>query len=59
MTKEEDLLAILRKPRTFYSIQLRIDPSKKSTDALQELLKRMRDQGKVKFNIKTGRWSKA
>ena len=59
MTKEEDVLAALDKPRVIYSIQQRLDPGNKSTDALQELLMRMRAEGKVKFNINTGRWSKA
>jgi hypothetical protein len=59
MTKEEDVLAALDKPRAIYSLQQRVDPSNKSTDALQELLMRMRAEGKVKFDINTGRWSKA
>ena len=41
------------------ALQQRLDPSNKSTDALQVLLMRMRDEGKVRFDIKTGRWSKA
>jgi hypothetical protein len=59
MTKEEDVLAVLDKPRAIYALQQRLDPSNKSTDALQELLMRMRTEGKVKFDINTGRWSKA
>lgn len=59
MTKEEDVLTALDKPRALYSLQQRLDPSNKSTDALQELLMRMRAEGKVKFDINTGRWSKA
>ena len=59
MTKEEDVLNALDKPRALYSLQQRLDPSNKSTDALQELLMRMRSEGKVKFDIKSGRWSKA
>jgi hypothetical protein len=59
MTKEEDVLAALDKPRALYSLQQRLDPSIKSTDALQELLMRMRTEGKVKFDINDGRWSKA
>ena len=42
-----------------YAIQQRVDPSNKSTDALQDLLMRMRAAGEVKFDIKTGRWNKA
>ncbi|MBI3678061.1 MAG: hypothetical protein HY243_15740 [Proteobacteria bacterium] len=59
MIKEEDVLAALDKPRAVYSLQQRLDPSNKSTDALQELLMRMRTERKVKFDIKTGKWSKA
>jgi hypothetical protein len=59
MTKEEDVLAALDRPRAIYSLQQRLDPGSKSTDALQGLLMRMRDEGKVKFDIKTGRWRKA
>ena len=59
MTREEDVLAALDKPRALYGLQQRVDPSNKSTDALQDLLMRMRTEGKVKFDIKTGKWSKA
>jgi hypothetical protein len=59
MVKDEDVLAALDKPRSLYSIQQRVDPSNKSTDALQELLMRMRAEGKVKFDINNGRWRKA
>lgn len=58
MINEKDVLAALDKPRTVYSLQQRLDPSNKSTDALQDLLMRMRSEGEVKFNIKTGKWSK-
>jgi hypothetical protein len=59
VTKEEDVLAALDKPRALYAIQQLVDPSNKSTDALQDLLMRMRAAGEVKFDIKTGRWNKA
>ena len=59
MISEEQVLATLEKPLAIYRIQQRVDPSSKSTDALQELLMRMRAAGKVKFNINTGHWSKA
>ncbi len=59
MTKEEDVLEALDKPRAIYALQQRLDPSNKSTDALQELLMRMRAAGKVKFDIKSGKWSRA
>jgi hypothetical protein len=52
------VLAALDKVRAIYSLQRRLDPSSKSTDALQDLLIRMRAAGKVKFDIKTGKWSK-
>lgn len=59
MINEEDVLAALNEPRAIYSLQQRLDPSNKSTDALQELLMRMRTTGTVKFDIKTGKWRKA
>lgn len=59
MIKEEEVLAALDKPRSVYPLQMRLDPSNKSTDALQELLLRMRAAGKVTFNIHSGKWSKA
>jgi hypothetical protein len=59
MVTEEDVLGALDEPRAIYSLKQLVDPSNKSTDALQHLLMRMRTEGKVKFNIKTGKWSKA
>ncbi|MDE2181949.1 MAG: hypothetical protein KGJ78_02895 [Alphaproteobacteria bacterium] len=59
MTNEEDVLAVLDKPRAIYALQQRLDPSSKSTEALHALLLRMRAEGKVKFDIKSGKWSKA
>ena len=59
MIKDEDVLAALDAPRAIYSLQQRLDPSNKSTEALQELLMRMRTAGTVKFDIKTGKWRKA
>jgi hypothetical protein len=59
MTREEEVLAALDKPRALYGLQQRVDPSNKSTDALHDLLMRMRTEGKVKFDIKSGKWSKA
>jgi len=58
MIKEEDVLAALDEPRAVYPLLQRLDPSSKSTDALQELLMRMRAAGKLKFDIKGGKWSK-
>ena len=59
MTTEEDVLAALDKPSALYPLQLRLDPSNRSTEALQDQLMRMRAKGLVKFDIKTGKWSKA
>jgi hypothetical protein len=60
MTKEEDVLAALDKPRATYPLQQLLDPSSKSPDAMQDLLIRMRAAGKVKFDIKKkGHWSRA
>ncbi len=59
MTREEDVLAALDKPRAVYGLQQLLDPSNKSTDGLQDQLMRMRSAGKVKFDIKSGKWSKA
>jgi hypothetical protein len=53
------VLAALDKPRVLYAIQQRVDPGNSRTDALQDLLMVMRTAGKVKFDIKTGRWNKA
>lgn len=59
MIKEEDVLAALDKPRAIQSMKQLLDPSAKSTDAVQQLLMKMRSEGKVKFDINSGRWSKA
>jgi hypothetical protein len=58
MISEEEVLAALGEPSALYPLQQRLDPSNKSTDALQELLMRMRAVGKLKFDIKSGKWSK-
>ncbi len=59
MIREDDVLAALDKPRPVYGLLKLLDPSNKSTEPLQDLLMQMRTAGKVKFNIKTGLWSKA
>jgi hypothetical protein len=59
MSKEDEVLAALDKPRAIYSLKQLVEPSSKSTDALQDLLMRMRTEGKVKFDINSGKWSKA
>ena len=59
MTSEAEILAALgEKPMALYALQQRVDPSNKSTDALQDQMMRLRAAGKVKFDIKTGKWSK-
>ena len=57
--KEAEIIAALDKPRTLYSVQQRVAPGQKDTEELQIALMRLRDQKKVKFDINTGRWSKA
>ena len=59
MVNEEDVLSALDKPLAIYALQQLLDPSSRNTDAMQDLLMRMRAAGKVKFDIKTGKWSKA
>src|SRR6185312_8404486 len=59
MITEQQVLDALDKPRAVYGLQQRLDPSSKSTDALQDLLMRMRTAGTVMFDIKTGKWRKA
>ena len=59
MIHEEDVLKALDKPRAIYSLQKLLDPSAKSSDALQDLLLRMRAAGKVKFDINKGHWTRA
>ena len=58
MVTEDAVLKALEKPRKLYSILQVTDPSG-STDALQVLLMKMRDEGKVKFDINKGNWRKA
>jgi len=59
MIQVEAILAALDKPRAVYPLQQLVDPGNKSTEALQELLIRLRAEGKVKFDIKSGKWSRA
>ena len=59
MIEEEDILTALDKPLAVYSLKQRVDPGSRNTDALQELLMRMRSAGKVKFNLNSGRWSRS
>ncbi len=59
MINVDDILAALDKPRAVYPLQQLVDPGSKSTEALQELLIRLRAEGKVKFDIKSGKWARA
>ena len=59
MITEDEALSALDKPRAIYALQQRLDPGSKSTDALQDMLMRMRATGKVKFDIQTGKWRRA
>ena len=58
MTDEERVLEALEKPSELYHLQQRLDPSSKTTDALQDQLLKMHSAGKVKFDIKRGNWSR-
>ena len=58
MNKDE-VLAALDKPRAIYPLLRLLDPSERHTEALQALLITMRAEGQVKFDIKTGKWSRA
>ena len=57
MVSEEAVLKTLDKPKKVYVILRAIDPGG-SEEALQILLMRMRDQGKLKFDINKGNWSR-
>ena len=59
MTSEAEILAALEKPLAIYALQQRVDPSSKSTEALQDQMMRLRAASKVKFDIKIGKWSRA
>ena len=59
MITEAAIIAALDKPRSLYSIQQRVVPGQRDTEELQMALMRLRDQKKVKFDITSGRWSRA
>ena len=59
MMTDAEIIAALDKPRSLYSVQQLVAPGQKDTDELQIVLMRLRDQKKVKFDIHTGRWSRA
>lgn len=56
MITEDEVIRALDKPRQLFSVQQVINPSTKDTEALHILLLKMRDAGKVCFDIKDGRW---
>ncbi len=58
MVSEDAVLKVLDKPRKLFAILQAVDPSG-SQEALQILLLKMRDQGKLKFDINKGSWRKA
>jgi hypothetical protein len=55
---EAAIVAALDKPRSLIAIQQRVVPDQRNTEELQLVLMRLRDEKKVAFDIKTGRWSK-
>jgi hypothetical protein len=55
MTEEKIMSVLAEKPLTLSTILKRVSSSG-SSEELQVLLMRMRDAGKVKFDIQTGRW---
>ncbi len=57
MVTEDAVLKTLDKPRKIYAILQATDPGG-STEPLQLLLMKMRDQGKLAFDIKKGHWRK-
>jgi hypothetical protein len=59
MFTEAEIIAALDQPRKLYSIQQRVAPGQKDTEELQLFLMRLRDEKKVRFDINSGRWSRA
>ena len=59
MITEAEVIAALDEPRKLHAIQQRVAPSQKNTEELQIVLMRLRDEKKVKFDINSGRWSRA
>ena len=57
MVTEDAVLKALDKPLKLYSLLLALDPGG-STEALQVVLMRMRDAGKLAFDINKGKWRK-
>jgi hypothetical protein len=58
MITEDEVLRALDKPRKLFALQQTINSSTKQTDALHSLLLAMRKDGKITFDIKSGRWEK-
>jgi hypothetical protein len=56
MTEEKILGVLAEKPLKLHALLQRVSSSG-SNEELQLLLMRMRDMGKVKFNIRSGAWS--
>jgi hypothetical protein len=59
MVTEDEVMRALDKPRQLFSVQQVVNPGSKSTEELHALLLKMRDDGKVKFDVKTGRWRRS
>jgi hypothetical protein len=59
MIAEAEIIAALDEPRKLYAIQQWVAPDQKNTKELQTVLMRLRDQKKVKFDINSGRRSRA
>jgi hypothetical protein len=56
MTEEKILGVLAEKPLKLHALLRRVSSSG-SDEELQLLLMRMREMGKVKFNIRSGAWS--
>ena len=56
MIEEKVLSALAEKPLKINALRMRVSPSG-SEEELHVLLMRMRDGGRVKFDIKSGLWS--
>ena len=59
MITEQDVLEGMDKPRTEAALKIRLDPgSGPNSDRLHDLLMDLRAKGKVRFDIRSGKWSK-
>jgi hypothetical protein len=54
--REKVLRALAEKPMTLFSVMQRSNI--RSTEECQQLLLKLRDEGAVKFDIKSGKWRK-